>query len=268
MDTHQVTDILQVSVEDHVALVRLNRPEARNALSEELLCAISEILDSIGKSRDIRAVVIASSGPVFCSGHDLKDLTSHRNDPDRGRAYYTRLLTLCAEMMLKIVRLPQPVIAAVDGIASAAGCQLVASCDLATAGQSSRFCTPGVNIGLFCSTPMVALSRNLSRKHTMEMLTLGEMFSAEDALRFGLINRVVADGQAQAEALALAHIIAQKSPSALRIGKKAFYEQLDMSDEEAYRHASAIMVENMLSQDAKEGINAFIEKRAPQWPDN
>lgn len=266
MDLHPKIDIVQTVYKDHVALLRLNRPRARNALSEEMLIALSSVLEEIATMADIRAVVVASSGPAFSSGHDLKEITAHRSDPDRGRAYFAYLLQLCASVMLKIVKLPQPVIAAVDGIASAAGCQLVASCDLAVAGASSRFCTPGVNIGLFCSTPMVALSRNLSRKHAMEMLVLGEMFGAEDAYRFGLINRIVSDGQAEIEALNLAHTIAGKSPVALKIGKKAFHEQLEMPQEAAYRYVTQIMTENMMAQDAEEGINAFIKKRPPQWP--
>ncbi|MEN3930681.1 enoyl-CoA hydratase [Microvirga sp. W0021] len=265
MDMHSPTEILQTVRKDQVLLVRLNNPKARNALSEEMIELITSVLEETAQSKDIRAVILAASGPAFCAGHDLKGLTSHRQDDDQGHNYFSYLLTLCSDMMQRIVELPQPVIAAVEGIASAAGCQLVASCDLAVASHSSRFCTPGVNIGVFCSTPMVALSRNLSRKHAMEMLTLGEMFSAEDAHRFGLINRVVPDGQAEAEALNLAQIIADKSHVALKIGKKAFYEQLEKPQREAYRYVVEVMAENMMHQHAEEGINAFIEKRSPCW---
>ena len=248
---------------DGIALLTLNRPAARNALSEGLIAALGEEFDRIAEDRTVKVVVLSGPGPVFCAGHDLKEMTARRRDPDRGRAYFTDILSRCSAMMQRIVRLPQPVIAAVDGIATAAGCQLVASCDLAVAGRDARFCTPGVNIGLFCSTPMVALSRNLSRKHAMEMLLLGEMLPAEDAARMGLVNRVVPD--ALAEALRLATTIASKSTLTVRIGKKAFYEQAEMSLSEAYDHASAVMAENMLARDAEEGIGAVLEKRQPVW---
>lgn len=248
-----------------VVTLTLNRPAARNALSEALLDVLTGELDRIAEDRCARAVIIAAEGPVFSAGHDLKEMTSHRADADRGRAYFAEILTRCSRMMQRIVRLPQPVIAAVDGVATAAGCQLVASCDLAVAGAGARFCTPGVQIGLFCSTPMVALSRNLSRKHAMEMLLLGEMIGAEDAHRMGLVNRVVLAGSALAEAQAMAATIAAKSPLTLRIGKRAFQEQLEMPLTEAYDHATQVMVENMLARDAEEGIGAFIEKRQPTW---
>lgn len=266
MDTQQTADTIKISRVGQITLLRLNRPQARNALSETALKELDKALTSIAECRETKVVILTSSGPAFSAGHDLKEIMAHRTLPDRGRAYFTSLIDLCAKVMMKIVNLPQPVIAAVDGIASAAGCQLVASCDLAVAGEASRFCTPGVNIGLFCSTPMVALSRNVSRKHAMEMLLLGEMFSAEDAYRFGLVNRVVSEGQAEIEALSLAHIIVSKSPAAIKIGKRAFYEQLDVSQRDAYRHMTEVMVENMLAKDAEEGINAFVEKRSPQWP--
>jgi enoyl-CoA hydratase/carnithine racemase len=253
--------------EDHgaVVLLRLNRPAARNALSEALIDALSMEFAAIAADRAIRAVVIAAAGPVFSAGHDLKEMTAHRADADRGRAYFTDVLGRCSAMMQAIVRLPQPVIAAVEGTATAAGAQLVASCDLAVAGAEARFCTPGVHIGLFCSTPMVPLSRNLSRKHAMEMLLLGEMIPAEDAARMGLVNRVVPAGDAESEALRMAALIASKSPLTLKIGKKAFYEQLEMPLSDAYAHASRVMVENMLARDAEEGIGAFVEKRRPEW---
>jgi enoyl-CoA hydratase/carnithine racemase len=248
-----------------VAVLTLNRPQARNSLSESLLDALADELKAIAANKKIRAVVIAANGPVFCAGHDLKELTARRTDPDEGHAYFTQLMDQCSNVMQAIVRLPQPVIAAVQGVATAAGCQMVASCDLAIASEKAGFCTPGVDIGLFCSTPMVALSRNVSRKHAMEMLFTGDIVTAEHAYRVGLINRVVAPGAERDEAIALANKIAGKSAAATRIGKEAFYRQSDMNLADAYRHTATVMVENMLEFDAKEGIGAFIEKRAPKW---
>jgi enoyl-CoA hydratase/carnithine racemase len=249
-----------------IALLTLNRPEARNSLSRELIEAVTGALGEIGGSEAIRAVVVTGSGSAFSSGHDLKELTAHRNDPDRGRAFFAETMSACAEMMLSVVRSPKPVIAAVNGIATAAGCQLVASCDLAVASVDARFATPGVNIGLFCSTPMVALSRNVSRKAAMEMLLLGEMVGADEAKALGLVNRVVAPDRVVNEAMELGRKIAAKPKRTLKIGKEAFYRQLDMKLEEAYRYTSAVMVENMLDAEAEEGIGAFLDKRAPRWP--
>jgi len=250
-----------------VATLTLNRPQARNSLSEALLGALSTAFTDIAHDRSIRAVVLAGSGPAFCAGHDLKELTGRRSDTDHGRAYFTKIMTLCSTMMQQIVNLPQPVIAAVHGPASAAGCQLVASCDLAVASTSAKFATPGVDIGLFCSTPMVALSRNVSRKHAMEMLLTGDMISAADAARIGLVNRVVKANHERKAALALARQIASKSAHTVKIGKEGFYRQAEMPLAEAYRYVSQIMVENLLSADAEEGICAFIEKRDPIWQD-
>jgi enoyl-CoA hydratase/carnithine racemase len=251
--------------DDGVATLILNRPEARNALSEALIAALTAELDRIAKDGSIRAVIITGRGPAFSAGHDLKEMSARRADPDRGRAAFEHLLGLCAAMMTRIVRLPQPVIAAVEGVATAAGCQLVASCDLAVAGAAARFATPGVQIGLFCSTPMVALSRNLAPKHAMEMLLLGDLVSAEEAYRLGLVNRVVPAGQVEAEAQVLARRIAVRSPLTVKIGKRAFYEQRELGLDEAYRHATAVMVDNMLARDAEEGIGAFLAKREPVW---
>jgi enoyl-CoA hydratase/carnithine racemase len=213
----------------------------------------------------VRAVILCANGPVFSAGHDLKEMSARRADADRGRAYFAEVLGRCSAMMQTIVGLPQPVIAAVEGVATAAGAQLVASCDLAVAGADARFCTPGVHIGLFCSTPMVALSRNLSAKHAMEMLLLGEMVGAADAARMGLVNRVVVPGTAFAEAQRMAVAIAAKSAGTVKVGKRAFYEQRDMPLDRAYDHATAVMVENMLARDAEEGIGAFMDKRPPVW---
>ncbi len=248
-----------------IATLTLNRPQARNPLSEAMLAALSQSFAAIAEDRRIRAVVLAAAGPVFSAGHDLKEMSARRADADRGRAYFANILGRCSAMMQQITALPQPVIAAVEGTATAAGCQLVASCDLAIAGEAARFCTPGVHIGLFCSTPMVALSRNLAAKHAMEMLLLGEMVPAEDAARMGLVNRVVPAGGALAEARRLAAIIASKSAATVKTGKRAFYEQRELGLKAAYDHAGAVMVENMLARDAQEGIGALMDKRAPNW---
>ncbi len=259
--------VLLRETRDEIALLTLNRPQARNSLSEALIAALTESFADIATDKRVRVVVLAANGPAFSAGHDMKEMTARRSDGDRGRAYFKQLMDACAAMMQAIVHLPKPVIAAVHGPASAAGCQLVASCDLAVASSAAKFATPGVNIGLFCSTPMVALSRNVSRKAAMEMLLTGDMITAEDAQRVGLINRLVAPGTERDEALKLARQIASKSALTVKIGKEAFYRQLEMSLADAYRYASGVMVENMLARDAEEGIGAFIEKRTPSWED-
>jgi enoyl-CoA hydratase/carnithine racemase len=250
-----------------IAVLTLNRPEARNSLSEGLIAALSHALAAIADDRSARVVVLAANGPAFCAGHDLKELTAHRSAADRGREHFRQVMDSCSAMMQAIVRLPKPVIAAVGGTATAAGCQLVASCDLAVASTAASFATPGVDIGLFCSTPMVALSRNVAPKHAMEMLLTGEAVSAEEARRIGLVNRVVPAGREREEAMALAREIASKSALTVKIGKEAFYRQLEMNLADAYAYAARTMVENMLARDAEEGIGAFIEKRSPQWQD-
>src|SRR4029077_1518051 len=250
-----------------VAVLTLNRPAARNSLSEALIAALTDALARIATERSVRAVVLAANGPAFCAGHDLKELTAHRSAPDRGREHFRHVMDSCSAMMQAIVRLPKPVIAAVGGTATAAGCQLVASCDLAVASSSGRFATPGVNIGLFCSTPMVALSRNVARKHAMEMLLTGELISAEDAFRIGLINRIVEPGAAREQALQIARLIASKSAAVVKLGKEAFYRQLEMGVADAYAYASEVMVKNMMARDAAEGISAFVDKRPPKWQD-
>lgn len=252
---------------DGIAVLTLNRPRTRNTLSEAMLDALGNAFASIASDRAVRAVVLAAEGPAFSAGHDLKEITSRRADSDGGRAYVRDLMQRCSDVMQRIVRLPQPVIAAVEGVASAAGCQLVATCDLAVAAAAARFATPGVQIGLFCSTPMVALSRNVAAKHAMEMLLTGDMVSAEDAFRIGLVNRVVPAGAAEQEALTLAREIAAKSALTVRIGKEAFYRQRDLPLADAYRYTVEVMVENMMTRDAEEGIGAFIEKRSPTWED-
>ena len=232
-----------------------------------MLGALQAGLDEAARDAGVRAVVIAAKGPAFCAGHDLKELTGRRGDPDGGRAYFQRIMGTCSTMMQQIVALPQPVIAAVQGVASAAGCQLVASCDLAIASTTAGFATPGVDIGLFCSTPMVALSRNVARKHAMGMLLTGDIISAEKAAAIGLVNDVVAAGQERVRAIELAKQIAAKSSHVIGIGKAAFYRQIELPLVEAYAYASKVMTENMMARDAEEGIGAFIEKREPKWQD-
>jgi enoyl-CoA hydratase/carnithine racemase len=250
-----------------VRLLTLNRPEARNCLAEDLIAALRAAIAAAGADDAVRAVVITGAGTAFSSGHDLRELTEHRSAPDRGRAYYAKIMGACAQLMLSIVHSPKPVIAAVNGIATAAGCQLVAACDLAVASTEARFATPGVNIGLFCSTPMVALSRNVLRKAAMEMLLLGEMIDAPTAKEFGLVNRVVPADETVNEAVELGRRIAMKPKATLKIGKEAFYRQLEMTLEDAYAYTAQVMVENMLHAEAEEGIGAFLDKRQPHWPE-
>jgi enoyl-CoA hydratase/carnithine racemase len=252
---------------DGIALLSLNRPQARNTLSEATLAALHDQFASIAGDEQVRAVIISHNGPAFCAGHDMKEMTAHRSDPDRGRGYFKALMERCSALMLSIQQLPQPVIAAVEGVATAAGCQLVATCDLAVASETARFSTPGVHIGLFCSTPMVALSRNVSNKHAMEMLLTGDMVSAADAHRIGLVNRVVSAGKASEHALELARQIASKSMLTVKLGKQAFYRQRELNLADAYKLTIDVMVDNMLARDAEEGLNAFIEKRDPSWED-
>ncbi len=252
---------------DGIALLSLNRAAAHNTLSEDMLAALSETFAAIAGDPRVRAVVLSAQGPIFCAGHDLKEITGRRSEADGGRAYIRDLMRRCSALMQDIMRLPQPVIAAIEGVATAAGCQLVATCDLAVASTNARFATPGVHIGLFCSTPMVALSRNVAAKHAMEMLLTGDMVSAEDAYRIGLVNRVVPAGKAGAEALNLARKIAAKSALTVKIGKQAFYRQRDMDVGAAYDYAVNVMVENMMARDAEEGIAAFLQKRDPKWED-
>ena len=250
-----------------IALLTLNRPAARNSLSEAMIAELQGALGQIGEDKTIRAVVIAANGPVFSAGHDLKELTARRGDSDRGRAYFATIMNACSTMMQTIVNLPKPIVAAVQGIATAAGCQLVASCDLAVAAETAAFATPGVDIGLFCSTPMVALSRNVPRKQALEMLLTGEPIPAATAKNIGLINRVVAPGSERDAAIALAQKVALKSAYTVKLGKAAFYRQAEMSLADAYRYAAEVMTENMMARDAEEGIGAFIEKRKPKWQD-
>jgi enoyl-CoA hydratase/carnithine racemase len=250
-----------------IAVLTLNRPETRNSLSEGLIAELHTALKKIQDDTKVRAVVIAANGPAFSAGHDMKELTARRSDADRGRGYFAEIMNACSAMMQAIVRLPKPVVAAVQGVATAAGCQLVASCDLAIASEAASFATPGVDIGLFCSTPMVALSRNVPRKQAMEMLLTGEPVSAARAYDIGLVNSVVAAGAERDAAIALAQKVALKSAYTIKLGKAAFYRQAEMSLADAYRCAAEVMTENMMARDAEEGIGAFIEKREPKWQD-
>jgi enoyl-CoA hydratase/carnithine racemase len=245
---------------DGVATLTLNRPRARNALSRDLMAALTAELQAIGADDPVKVVVLAGAGPGFCAGHDLKEM---RADPTR--AFYERTFAECSALMTTIVRLPKPVIARVHGIATAAGCQLVATCDLAVAAEDARFATPGVNIGLFCSTPMVALSRAVGRKAAMEMLLTGDMVGASDAREIGLVNKVVPADDLEAETAALAAKIASKSPLVLKIGKEAFYRQAEMDLDAAYAYTAEVMTRNMMARDAAEGIDAFLQKREPTW---
>ena len=242
----------------------LNNPPA-NTLSEAMLEALRAALEEAETDTTTRVLIVAANGHLFCAGHDLKEMTPHREDADKGRAYFADIMERCSSVMQAIVNHPKPAIAEVNGLATAAGCQLVASCDLAIASEDAMFCTPGVHIGLFCSTPMVALSRNVHRKHAMEMLLTGEAIAPSEAREIGLINRVVPVEYLQKITLQYARNIATKSAYTLKVGKQAFYRQADMDLAAAYAETSRTMVENMLAQDAEEGIGAFLEDRTPEW---
>ena len=260
------TDLLKRTDRDAIATLSLSAPETINALSEAMLKALSDALDAIAGDPTVKVVILKSSGDHFSAGHNLKEMTERRSDADGGFDYFQTLFATCSAMMLRVVRLPQPVIAEVGGIATAAGCQLVASCDLAVASEDARFATSGVKFGLFCSTPMVALSRNVPRKVAMEMLLTGDFIQAERAHEIGLVNRVVAADDLAATTLDLARSVAEKSPAAVRIGKRAFHEQAEMSLEEAYAHTGRVMAENMMARDAEAGIGAFTRKAPmPEW---
>jgi enoyl-CoA hydratase/carnithine racemase len=259
--------LVERDMRDGILRLTLADPKTRNSLSSAMMSALSGALADAASDSAVRVVIIAAIGPAFSSGHNLKEITAHRDDADGGGAFFNGLMDQCGALMQSVVQHDKPVIAEVQAIASAAGCQLVASCDLAVASEYASFCTPGVDIGLFCSTPMVALSRNVSRKHAMEMLLTGDVIPASEALRIGLVNRVVPTNRLAEETEALARRIASKSLATIRLGKRAFSRQLDMPLAEAYAHTSAVMVENLMLRDAEEGIGAFIEKRAPKWQD-
>ncbi len=250
-----------------VARLVLNRPAQRNALNQAMLERLTAEINAVSADDSVRAVILAANGPGFCGGHDLREMTDHRGDADGGRGYYEKLFETCSAMMLAIVNSPKVFVAEVQGIATAAGCQLVATCDLAVASSAARFGGNGVDSGLFCTTPMVALSRNLGRKKALELLTLGRLMSPEEALSGGLINQVVAPDALQDAARDIASALARKSRAVLALGKRAFYDQLSMPLDEAYRFTSRVIVDNMMMQDAEEGICAFLEKRKARWRD-
>ncbi len=248
-----------------IAHLRLNAPEKLNALSDEMLAALQGQIDALKDDRETRVVILSGAGKAFCAGHDLKQMQAGRQAEDKGAAYFKDLFTRCAAVMTGLTRLPQPVIAQVHGIATAAGCQMVASCDMAVAAEGTRFGVNGVNIGLFCSTPMVALSRNIPRKKAFEMLTTGQFISAEKAEQVGLVNAVVPVDALESATRELAETVAGKLTAAVKIGKSAFYDQIGMDLDAAYAFTGDVMVENMLWRDTDEGITAFIEKRKPDW---
>ena len=263
-----MSDILLSDLDgEGILRLTLNDTARRNALSESMLGALGEAFVKTGSNPAVRVVILAANGPAFCAGHDLKEMTAGRANPDRGRAYFTKVMAMCSGVMQAIVNCPKPVIAEVTGIATAAGCQLVASCDLAIAADTAQFSTPGVHIGLFCSTPMVALSRNVANKFAMEMLLIGDLTTAARAAEIGLINRAVAAEALRDATMLMARKIAFKSSMTLATGKSAYYAQREMELSDAYVYASGVMVENMLTSDAEEGISAFIQKRAPKWQD-
>jgi enoyl-CoA hydratase/carnithine racemase len=267
MNKQALTPPILPSRQDGVLTIALNRPEARNALSESLMRALQLTLDEAEDDNGIRVIVIAAKGPAFSAGHDLKELTSHRGDSDKGLAHYRSIFSQCSRLMQTIVRHRKPVIAQVHAVATAAGCQLVASCDLAVASTEARFATPGVNIGLFCSTPMVALSRAVPRKAALQMLLTGEAVGAEEAKRLGLVNRVAAPADLEKETQALARFIASKPAVTIETGKQAFQHQSELSLASAYDYMAEVMVKNMMHAEAEEGICAFVEKRLPNWPE-
>ena len=260
-----INEILLQERSDGILAITMNNPDKLNALSESMIDALQEALDEAAETPGVKCVILRGAGRAFCAGHDLKELTAARNGPDQGHAYFKLIFDKCAAMMMSVTRLPQPVIAEVHSAAVAAGCQLVATCDMAVAAERARFGVNGVDIGLFCSTPMVALSRNVSRKRAFEMLTTGRLVDAREALDLGLVNRVVADENLALETRELASLVASKLGAAVKVGKQAFYEQAHMSLEDAYRYAGEVMVENLLYRDTEEGISAFLEKRPPTW---
>tara|TARA_Y100001970_G_scaffold253858_1_gene329023 strand:+ start:6122 stop:6931 length:810 start_codon:yes stop_codon:yes gene_type:complete len=268
MSSNQNNHLIKTSIISNCILrLTLNNPSNHNVLSEEMMSEIQSVLDKSATDKSIRVIIISGEGKTFSAGHDLKQLKKGRQNPDKGKDYFKKVMLQCSKLMQSIVNNPKPIIAEVAGVATAAGCQLVASCDLAYGGTSSRFATPGVNIGLFCSTPMVALSRNVSKKHSMEMLLNGDLISSKKAEEIGLINEAVKDNELKNIVLEKAIKISKKSSMTLKIGKKAFYDQINMNLSEAYDYASNVMVENMLKIDAEEGIDAFINKRNPNWQD-
>ena len=260
-----MSDLIIEDYKDSILKIILNNPSQQNTLSLQFINDLKKIIENADNSDEVKVIILSSSGKVFSAGHNLKEIKSHREDKDQGLQFFTTLINSCSELMLKIVNNSKPVIAEVNGIATAAGCQLVASCDLAYASQFSKFATPGVNIGLFCSTPMVALSRVVKNKHSMEMLLTGDFIDADKAKFIGLINNYFSEDNLVNETRKMAFKIANKSSQTVKIGKKAFYNQSEMNISDAYKYASQIMIENMMNKDSEEGIEAFLEKRTPNW---
>ena len=260
-----MSDLIIEDFKDSILKITLNNPSQQNTLSLQFINDLKKIIENADSSDEVKVIILSSSGKVFSAGHNLKEIKSHRKDKDQGLQFFTTLINSCSDLMLKIINNSKPVIAEVNGIATAAGCQLVASCDLAYASDNSKFATPGVNIGLFCSTPMVALSRVVNNKHSMEMLLTGDLINADKAKSIGLINNFFNEDKLVNKTREMAVRIANKSSLTLRIGKKAFYNQTEMKISDAYKYASEIMIKNMMNQDSEEGIEAFLEKREPNW---
>tara|TARA_E500000081_G_scaffold33788_1_gene37603 strand:+ start:147 stop:932 length:786 start_codon:yes stop_codon:yes gene_type:complete len=260
-----MSDLIIEDLKDSILKITLNNPSQQNTLSLDFINDLKKIIDKADKNDEVKVIILSSSGKVFSAGHNLKEIKSHRDDKDQGLQFFTTLINSCSDLMIKIINNSKPIIAEVSGIATAAGCQLVASCDLAYASENSKFATPGVNIGLFCSTPMVALSRVVKSKHSMEMLLTGDFIDANKAKNIGLINNYFSEDSLVDEIRQMANKIANKSSQTVKIGKKAFYNQAQMKTDDAYKYASEIMIENMMNQDSDEGISAFLEKREPNW---
>ena len=260
-----MNEFISENIQDNILRVTLNNPSTQNTLSLDMIRRLQTVFENADKNHDIKVIILASSGKIFCAGHNLKEINNHRSDPDKGLGFFTILINSCSELMLTILHNSKPVIAEVNGVATAAGCQLVASCDLAYASTNAKFATPGVNIGLFCSTPMVALSRAVKNKHSMEMLLTGDLIKAEKAIEIGLINNIFINKDLTKEVNLIAELISKKSSLTLKVGKKAFYEQSGMKIVEAYKYASEVMIKNMMEVESEEGILAFIEKRKPNW---
>ena len=260
-----MSDVIIEDFKDSILKITLNNPSQQNTLSQQFINDLKKIFENADNNDEVKVIILSSSGKVFSAGHNLKEIKSHREDKDQGLHFFTTLINTCSDLMLKIINNSKPVIAEVKGIATAAGCQLVASCDLAYASEGSKFATPGVNIGLFCSTPMVALSRLVNNKHSMEMLLTGDFINADKAKSIGLINNYFNEDKLVNKTREMAFRIANKSSLTLRIGKKAFYNQTEMKISDAYKYASEIMIKNMMNQVSEEGIAAFLEKREPNW---
>ena len=260
-----MSDLIIEDLKDSILKITLNNPSQQNTLSLDFINDLKKIIDKADKNDEVKVIILSSSGKVFSAGHNLKEIKSHRDDKDQGLYFFTTLINSCSDLMIKIINNSKPIIAEVSGIATAAGCQLVASCDLAYASENSKFATPGVNIGLFCSTPMVALSRVVKSKHSMEMLLTGDFIDANKAKNIGLINNYFSEDSLVDEIRQMANKIANKSSQTVKIGKKAFYNQAQMKTDDAYKYASEVMIENMMNQDSDEGISAFLEKREPDW---